>query len=335
MWSFGALILLTAACGSSGPDLEPTETAIAESLATLDAAAQSFDELVRDITEEVDRNATTRAELEGRETALGELSGAATEISATQTHLASNAERQATQAANDFQGTQVALDSTAAQAQLDFQNTQAALNQNATAIALGFATPSSPSLLDSTTSLFDEVFADGLSSSSTWRFDDASDWEITDGGGLTAARNGSWLLTEQDDFLAYVVEASIEPVAASEGQYYLLLNLNEDSGAALQIIYDGERASAVGVYEASAPLIEPNMGLIGAELTAIHAEQIDLAASEAVFIRAEVSPERILVFINNDPALDAAFESPLGGGAIGVQLTEGAILRQIAAHSET
>jgi hypothetical protein len=310
---------------------QATENALEDASQALEATGIALEATLQGIAQGAFDNESTRAALINQAAVLEQnATQAALDIAATRTSIAQANAQQATQSAIDFQGTQTALDRAATQVEIEYQGTQAAISQNATAVALGFATPSGPSLTQPPSLIFDETFGQAVQAGGLWRFGGAADWTIGEDDQLTATRAGSWLLTEQADFSAYVVETRFDPVAGLAGQYYVLLSVTDQDGIALQVIYDGQQATAVGLYRVTTTQIETGSGLLGAQITPIQAVQIDIAAAETIDARAEVTPGRIVIFINGQAVIDAAIEPPLSAGAVGVQFPAATTLRRIA-----
>lgn len=110
----------------------------------------------------------------------------------TQTAVAIANEQQATQAAINFQNTQIAANQRATQVALDFAMTQAAINEQATQNAVSFATQiaSIPTPITSTitpiptnTPSLQDSFIGGVDASQ-WRFASVADWGFHSGGGV-------------------------------------------------------------------------------------------------------------------------------------------------------
>ncbi|GAB4516139.1 MAG: hypothetical protein OHK0046_20900 [Anaerolineae bacterium] len=287
---------------------------------------------------------STRAALDNREAVLQqEATQSALDIIATETNIALSNAQQATEAAIDFENTQVAFDRLATQAELAYQGTQAALNREATAAVLGFATraPSGEDLLSQTppptltaAPLFEDTFAEGVISA-VWQVDSVADWSLNTVGLLQALRTGAYLLTQLNSLQDYRFEVSLIPVqgANAAADYYLLLNVPSDAsaagGLALRLSYNGDRLTAAGLYRLTRAQITQDMGLYMHNLDAIQAVQVNAGSVTELAVRAEVRDGRVVVVVNDALLLDVMLDSVPPAGAVGLQVPAGTQLQRV------
>ncbi len=255
----------------------------------------------------------------------------------TQTAIANVNAQQATRSAIGFRNTQAAVDRVATQVELDFRGTQAALNRDATAVALGFATqpPSGQDILAQTpqpTATIQPLFEDGFNNgvdNGLWRLGSIQDWTLNSDAVLEAQRDNAWLLTQVDTFSEYLLEAEIVPGNGSD--YAVLMNVTDNHAYALRLSYDGARLAATGFYESDTASFM-NGGDLNNVIESFHpiqTIQVDIPVEKAILIRVEVRDNRVLAFINEEIALDLLLDTVPAAGAVGIQVPEDTIIRQI------
>ena len=295
-------------------------------------ASQSFD---NDSTRVALDNAAFQLEQAGTQAAL--------DAQATQTTVAIVNAQGATQAAVDFQNTQVAFDRAATQVELAYQGTQAALNRDATAAALGFATeappaqdvlPSLPPPTLTAQPLFTDGFDAGLDNT-RWDVSAIEDWTLTADGALQSERSGGWLLTQQADFSTYSLNVELLPRtgAGLGADYHILLNAGSNpdgpDGVAVRVSYDGTRVTAVGLHPFSLEQVYLENGLLNRPLAAITSQQVEIPAAETIALTIDVNQGQIQVWVDRINVIDTALEAQ-PPGSIGVQVPVGAAIAGIA-----
>lgn len=255
----------------------------------------------------------------------------------TQTAVAIANEQQATQAAINFQNTQIAANQRATQVALDFAMTQAAINEQATQNAVSFATQiaSIPTPITSTitpiptnTPSLQDSFIGGVDASQ-WRFASVADWGFHSGGGLIANRDGAWLITQQSDYSQYRFDALIQPVGA--GEYWFILNIGANGdNLAVRVAYDGAQITGVsiGIFVID-DFLSPT-GLLARNLPQVVSLPLTISKTrQNIAFSLLVNPQTITITIDALTALDYAFNTPLSPGAVGIQLPRGTILETI------
>lgn len=325
--------------GRTAQALEATQDTLitrAANIASTDAAfvARSFDQ------------ESTQAALENYESLLYRLATQdARDAIATQTTVAIANAQQATQAALEFEATQAAFDRIATQVELEYQGTQAALNREATAAVLGFSTraPAGQDIQTQTVEptitaqpLFTDGFQGGLQAG-LWQFGASADWTLAGDDTLAASRNGSWLLTRNNNLRDYTLNVSLSPLVGTgfAADYFILLNIQPEmdanGGLAVRLSYDGERLTAVGLYRIRRADILDDLGLFDSisGMAALQAVQTSIAPDPMLDVRVSVNEGRVTVTTNGVLSLDVPLDSAPLPGAVGLQVPEGARLREV------
>jgi hypothetical protein len=275
----------------------------------------------------------TRAALENAgQRFIGEQTRIAQNFVATETAIAFANAQQATRAALDFRGTQVAFQQEATRVELNYRGTQAALNRDATAVALGFATqapssnnPFTPTPTITQAPLFEDGFSGDRVSSGIWRFGDQADWTINPAGELTAARSGAWLLTQIGDLTDYAFDLTLIPVSGVTADYFLLVTVPESGdGLTLRLSYNGERITAVGVFRFDVMQLLDADGLLGEALTPVTARQIQAAPAETLDLRLSLRDDTLRLDGNGAMLFETTLDTPITPGAVGLQLPDSA-----------
>ena len=320
-----------------GGDLTRTQAVFISTADALNLTAESIVATGQFNVDVAFANDSTAVALDNQRVVLQQASTQqALDFAATETAVANANAQQATRAALDFQGTQSAYDRLATQVELDYRGTQAALNRDATAAALGFATspPDASELLPSPPPppLFDEGFTTGLSAG-LWDSSGATDWRLSDNGGIISAATPAWLLTSRADLRDYRMDVRLIPDSALPGFFYILLNVPVDAaaqGVMLEAFFDGTRISAVSLYPVTRTLIAGDTFLANQTILALTGVQVDVPLDNAaILLQMDVQRERVAVFINGRALLDVALESPLDPGAVGVYLPDGVQVDQV------
>ncbi|TVR24513.1 MAG: hypothetical protein EA396_00875 [Anaerolineaceae bacterium] len=261
-------------------------------------------------------------------------------FSATETRSAVVNAQQATAAALDFQGTQIAFAQEATRIELNYRGTQAALNQNATAAALGFATQAqpapeddiSPTPTDDRRPLFAENFAGGISGA-TWRPGSADDWLLGDGA-ISARRDGAWLLTQVNTLTDYTLQLDMRPVADTGADYFVAVNAPmAGDGFVLRLTYNGTRISAAGLYEVNTASWLAGDSQLGRALTAV---QLPDSPPTAFFpLVVTVRGTTFTATLDDDfTLLNATLDAPLSAGAVGVRVPQGTTLSRVTVTTD-
>lgn len=325
---------------ATGRSLDQTAAALVALAGEIDATAQA------NIAAAFD-NEGTLAALENRQSALeGVETQSALDREATVTAAAITSAQQSTQAAINFEGTQVAFNRIATQVELDYQGTQAALARDATAAVLAFATstPAPDSILSQTppaTITAEPLFVDGFTTgvdTSLWEISAPGDWSLDQAGNLAAARSGAWMLTQADDLDGYRIETSLLPLrgSANAADYYVLLNTPAESdsddrgGLTLRLSYNGQRLTAAGIYRFTRRQMTEDTGLLNRGLSAVEAVQIQTDTSDRLDIRVEMRVARVVVVVNDELLLDTTLDTAPLPGAVGLQLPAGARVLRVA-----
>lgn len=310
-------------------NLTLTAGAIAQTASALNQTADANAQVSRD-------NFATSTALAGQ---IGNVVAQQTTIAQdqfnTETAIAVQNAQNATQAAVNFQNTQVAANQQATQIALDFAMTQVALNQSATQNALDFATqvasiptPTITPIPTNTPSLQDS-FIGGVDASQ-WRFASVGDWGFYAGGGLIAIRDGSWLITQQSDYSQYRLDAVIQP-SASAGNYVMILNIGANGdNLAVRFVYDGAQIVGVGIITF---VVDDFLG-DGGLLTRLNPELITLPLTIAktrqnIAFSLAVNSQTITITVDASTALTYTLDAPISPGAVGIQLPKDTVLETI------
>lgn len=319
-------------------DLTQTQVGFQRTAEALNVTAQALDSTFVANAQQAFDNASTRAALNNGIALLQqESTQAALDIEATQTAIMLSNAQQATQSALEFESTRAAFDRAATQVELNYQGTQAALIQNATAAALGFATLSSgdPSRTEAPPPppILDERFTAGLSSG-LWDFGAVTDWGLGADNALLAGRSGAYLLTQRADLAQYVLDVDVLlPDAAAIT--YLLLNIpagmDTPGGLAAQIVFDGARVTAAGLYRVTRAQATGPDFLANIQLEALAAVQVDVPPARDVRLQVEVRGGRVVVLANGRGLLDIPLDALPAPGALGISVTRGTSVRRISA----
>lgn len=283
---------------------------------------------------------STQAALENRANVLRQAeTQSALDALSTETSQALENARQATQNAVDFRATQSAFDRIATQVELDYQGTQAALNRDATAAVLGFMTnrPPAPDVLTQTpppTITEIPLIQDGFSSgvgASLWQMGNPADWALKGDANLSAQRSGSWLMTQVTNLSSYALQITLTPLTSSS-DYYILLNAQDDpleDGLTLRLSWDGSRLTAAGLFTFNRAQLTDEFGLLDADLSAVHAVQVNMPAAATLGVYVEVRGEHIVVVANNTLIVDTTLDSALLPGAVGLQVPQGTAVQDV------
>ena len=310
-------------------NLTLTAGAISQTESALQSTAQANAQVSRD-------NFATSTALSGQiGNVVAQQTGIAQDQLNTQTAVAIQNEQNATQAALNFQNTQVAANQQATQIALDFAMTQAALNQSATQNALDFATqvasiptPTITPIPTNTPSLQDS-FIGGVDASQ-WRFASVADWGFHTGGGLISTRDGSWLITQQSDYTQYRFDAVIQPLAQA-GNYVMILNIGANGdNLAVRFAYDGTQMVAVSIITFVIDDFLSDSGL----LAVANPEMINLPLTipktrQNIALSIAVNNQTITIMIDASTALTYTLETPISPGAVGIQLPKDTVLETI------
>lgn len=258
-------------------------------------------------------------------------------FSATETRAAVVNAQQATAAALDFQGTQIAFAQEATRVELNYRGTQAALNQNATAAALGFATQAqpapedavSPTPTDDRRPLFAENFTEGISGA-TWRPDMPDAWLMADGA-IIARRDGAWLLTQISTLTDYTLDIDMRPTPDTGADYFIAVNVpvaTAGDGLVLRLTYNGTRITAAGLYEVdAASWLVGNSGL-GRAIIAVQLPDSPPVATFPLVVT--VRGTTFTATLGDDfTLLEATLDAPLPAGAVGVRVPQGTTLSRV------
>lgn len=326
---------------ATGQSLDQTAGALVALAGEIDLTAQANVAAAFD-------NESTLAALENRQSALESAeTQSALDREATVTAAAITSAQQSTQAAINFEGTQIAFSRIATQVELDYQGTQAALARDATAAVLAFATstPAPDAILSQTppaTITAEPLFVDGFATgvdTGLWEISAAADWSLDQTGNLAAARSGAWMLTQADDLEGYRIEASLLPLrgSANAADYFVLLNTpaaaDERGALTLRLSYNGQRLTAAGIYRFTRGQVTEDMGLLNRGLSAVQAVQLQTDSSDQLDIRVEMRDGRVVVVVNEELLLDTTLESSPPPGAVGLQLPAGTrVLRVVVAR---
>jgi len=254
---------------------------------------------------------------------------------ATETAIAAANAQQATRAAFDFMATQTEVE-------LEYQGTQTILNQNATALALGVVTPApfTGNVLTVTPASFPDIAGDALLDDSfsagldsgLWQFASANDWQMVNDF-LTARRDGAWLLTQSTTFHDYRLEIVLQPDIAPNADYFVILlapsGLQDTTGIALRLVCAGGQCVSAELLHFARWQMLDGAGLSAAAFTVFQSATIALAADAEWTIRAQLCDGRVLVTINNQSVFDMTLTGTIPSGSVGVQVPEGAQMRQI------
>lgn len=318
-------------------DLTQTQVSFQRTAEALNVTAQALDSTIVANAQQAFDNASTRAALNNGIALLQQDSTqAALDIEATQTAIMLSNAQQATQSALEFESTRAAFDRAATQVELNYQGTQAALIQNATAAALGFATLSSgdPSRTEAPPQppILDERFTAGLSSG-LWDFGPVTDWGLGTDNALVAGRSGAYLLTQRADLAQYVLDVDVLlPDAAAIT--YLLLNIpagmDTPGGLAVQIVFDGARVTAAGLYRVTRTQVTGPDFLANVQLEAIAAVQVDVSPARDIRLQVEVRGGRVVVLANGRGLLDITLDAVPAPGALGISVTQSTTVRRIS-----
>ena len=310
-------------------DLTVTHAALSNRVQDVELSAQAISQLEFEVH-------STQAALDNRQLLIDQReTQSALDIQATQTGVAIANAQQATRAALDFQGTQIAFNRQATQVELDYQGTQAALSRDATAVALGFATEAPNAQLTATPSptytavpFFTDGFAQGIDGG-LWRFGDAADWRVTDGE-LLALRTGSWLLTQVNDLSDYTLQVDLTTLT-SPADYFIILNSIE--GLAIRLTHNGERLTGAGLYRFTLDQLLNESGLIGRTITPLQASQVTIDPSVDLNIQVMLNGRNVTAIVNGSTVIEATLAGDPLSGAAGVQLPVNARLRRIVFSS--
>ncbi|MFW5692041.1 MAG: hypothetical protein ACOCX3_01685 [Chloroflexota bacterium] len=286
----------------------------------------------------------TLAALENRLTLIDQReTQSALDVRATNTVIAAENARQATQAALDFQGTQVAFNAQATRVELDYRGTQAALSRDATAAALGFATNAPAGQTDPTQTpaptatgrpLIEDGFATGISGG-LWRLGAPADWGLENTGIIEARRSGAWLLTQIDDLTDYRLEIDLGPVTGPQAaaDYYVVINLPATAeGLALRLTYSGSRITAAGLYRFRVDQLLDDDGLLGEQLQPIQAVQVQAEPQTTLELVVTVTGTQFTATANGAQLLSLTLDAPLDPGAVGLQVPDDTDVRRIAVY---
>ncbi|NWF69907.1 MAG: hypothetical protein HXY40_12550 [Chloroflexi bacterium] len=324
LWLIVGLLLLIVASGTLlgivrpdlyarlFPNIAATQTSAALQLAQTQQAFAS--------TAQADAQRATQSalDLQGTQTGLIATQNAFDQAG-TQAALAANAARTATVQAIAAQATSDTLALAGTQAALELASTQAALDTQGTLAALA-ATPTAAALIPPTTTpvaLIADSFVGGLNAT-LWNFR-LQDWTQNAAGRLLAFAARSRLLTQRSDFVAYTLEATLEPPAAASDSYLLHL---ASSGAswALRLRWDGRALTEAALFSGSVSPLETlraTAALTGANF-----------AAPTVFVEVQVSAGQIVVAVNYTRVLTFTLDA-LAPGALGVDLAAGSVLNRI------
>ncbi|MDZ4672589.1 MAG: hypothetical protein SH821_17140 [Phototrophicales bacterium] len=250
----------------------------------------------------------------------------------TQTAVAVINAQNATQAAINFQNTQVAANQQATQVALDFAQTQSALNEIATQNALAFSTqiagiptPITPTMTPS----LQDSFIGGVDASQ-WRFASVGDWGFGAGGGLIATRNGSWLITQQSDYSQYRLDAVIQPLP-QVGDYWMVLNIGANGdNVAVRFSFDGSQMVGVSLVTYAIDDFLGDSGLLGRALPEIITLPLTIPQTrQNIALSVAVNMQTITITIDASTALTYTLTEPISPGAVGIQLPQGTVLETI------
>lgn len=310
-------------------DLTVTHAALDGRVQDVELSAQAISQLEFEVQ-------STQAALDNRQTLLDQReTQSALDIQATQTTVAIANAQQATRAALDFQGTQIAFNRQATQVELDYQGTQAALSRDATAVALGFATQApnaqftaSPTPTLTAEPFFSEGFAQGVEGG-LWQFGDAADWRVDDGE-LVAQRTGAWMLTQVNDLADYTLQVDLTTLTIP-ADYFIIVNSID--GLAIRLTHNGERLTGAGLYRFTLDQLLNDSGLIGRTISPLQATQVNIGAGTDLSVQVTVSGRELIATVNGETVIDATLSSDPLSGAAGVQLPVDARLRRIVFNS--
>ncbi|MDX2075237.1 MAG: hypothetical protein SFZ02_02310 [bacterium] len=313
-------------------NLTLTAGAISQTESALDGTARANAQTSRD------NLATSTALSEQLGGVVAQQTGIAQDQINTQTAVAEVNAQNATQAAINFQNTQVAANQQATQVALDFAMTQSALNQNATQIALDFSTqvasiptPITPTItpIPTNTPSLQDSFIGGVDASQ-WRFASVADWGFHAGGGLIATRDGSWLITQQSDYSQYRLDAVIQPLATAS-DYFFVLNIGANGdNVAVRFSFDGAQMVGVSIVTFVIDDFLGDSGLLGRTLPELITLPLTIAKTrQNIALSVSVNAQTITITIDASSALTYTLPTPISPGAAGIQLPQGTILETI------
>lgn len=253
---------------------------------------------------------------------------------ATQTSIAVVNAQQATRAAIDFYSTQAAHEQEATQVQLNYQGTQAAISRDATANALGFLTQTSPQTAPPTLErrpFFEETFTSGISES-RWRLSAPDDWQPSSDGTISAQRTGAWMMTQADNLSNYTLAIDMIPSAGATTDFYIIINLPpQRSGLVLRLSYNATHFTTAGLYQFDQNQLE--QGLFGQTLNALYTTQLqNIGYFPTLELEISVQDTVFNVRSNDRELFTTSFNRPLEGGAVGLQLSSGTIIKSVVLY---
>ena len=266
---------------------------------------------------------------------------AALNESATQTAISIANAQQATRVAFDFSATQTQVD-------LDYLGTRAALGLDATAISLGLTPGSLPYVdftpmptptrafppLELAIPLFEDRFEHGLSGG-LWQYS-IDDWTLNEEGMLTTCCGASWLLTQSTAFTDYALEIDLLVGIEFGAAYFVFLHIPQaddaSPGYGLRLTHDGERFTAIGLYQFPRDQLAIDVDFPGDNLTEIAAVQMTLLPSEKLRLQVSVREGQVVVWINDQQVFDGWSGGLLSPGAIGLHVPLGTRIERIAMY---
>ncbi len=280
---------------------------------------------------------STQSALESTAVALGQRENlliesqtqVALDARSTQTQVTVNNARDATRAAEDFVGTQIAFDAEATRVELEYQGTQAALAAESTAVALSFdqtapaseigngdiepTRPGAPLIEDSNVTI-----SDGAS----WRLGDPTDWRITASGNLIATDDGAWLISEDARWQAYTFELTWQPV---DGLQTILLNVPTDGNSiALNLTITDNTITAGEMIAFDTTTITRNAPIVGTPIASF-ARVGAPADMLTITIR-----NRVIAVTAGDSLLLSAEYAPAQPGGVGIRTSVNTEIGRIA-----